>query len=71
MKFVNGIRIIKEIFDSYNEYEILPVDATDLILRLISDLKYERKIKASTLDHFLYCYGHLFEDNFKENFKKE
>lgn len=61
MKFINGIRIIKEIFNSYDEYEVLPVDSTEMILRLIDDLKYNRKIQKATLEHYKDVYPHLFE----------
>lgn len=61
MKFRNGMNIIKEVLDSYNEYDILPNGSDQLIERLISDLKYERKIKEATLEHFRDCFPHLFE----------
>ena len=61
MKYNNGIRIIKEIFDSYDEYEVLPKDSTQLILRLLDDLKFDRKIKESTINHFKDVFPELFE----------
>ena len=62
MKFINGVRIIKEVLDSYNEYEILPPDSQQLLLRLIDDLKYNRKIQKQSLKHFKEYFPHLFEE---------
>lgn len=61
MKFINGAKIIREVLDSYKEYEILPPDSEQFILRLIDDLKYERKVKNSTLEHYFEVFPHLFE----------
>ena len=61
MKFLNGANIIREILDSHKEYEILPPDSEKVILRIIDDLKYERKIKNDTLEHFFEVFPHLFE----------
>lgn len=70
MKWVNGIRIIKEIFDSYNEYNQLPVDSTHLIERLLDDLHYEdHKIKKDTLIHFIEVFPHLFEEDILNKLK--
>jgi len=64
MKWVNGRRIIKDIFDSYNEYEQLPKDASHFIERLLDDLHYgDKKITADNLKHFFEYENHLFEDN--------
>ena len=61
MKYINGRIIIEKILDSYDEYEVLPNESKQLILRILDDLKYDRKILKNTIEHNKKYFNHLFE----------
>lgn len=64
MKWVNGMRIIKEVLDSYREYNQLPEHANEFIERILQDLHYNnRRISKDTLNHYQEVFPHLFEEN--------
>jgi hypothetical protein len=61
MKYINGIMIIRQILDSFEEYEVLPAKSKNLVERIIEDLHYKRKILKDTLDFEKGINGGLFE----------
>jgi len=71
MKYVNGVIIIKNVLESFVEYDQIPKGADQLVLRLLDDLKYDKKIQVRTLEHFKEIDEHLFEGVQKMNKEKE
>ena len=64
MKYVNGVIIIKNILESLVEYEQVPKGTSEVFLRLLDDLHYDkRKISEDSLNHFKEYYSYLFEVN--------
>lgn len=72
MKWINGRRIIKEVLDSYQDYDQIPEESADFIERLLASLHYGiKKITANELKHFFEYSPHLFEENILEELKKD
>ena len=63
MKYVNGMRIIRDVLDSFEDYDQLPSNSSSIIERIIEDLKYERKIGKDTIKDYKDIFPELFEED--------